>query len=42
MWDDDKYWLPHVLDNRRFIGTFFFDENDKVVEHKIDFVEKIE
>ena len=41
MWDDDEYWLPHVLEGKKFKATFHFDDNDKVVKHKIVFVESM-
>jgi 8-oxo-dGTP diphosphatase len=25
MWEDDRLWLPHVLDGRRFEGRYVFD-----------------
>lgn len=33
MWDADKYWMPLLLEDKRFVGTFRFDENDKTIEH---------
>ena len=42
MWDDDKYWLPHILGGKKLKAKFFFDENDKAVNHEIDLVEIIE
>lgn len=35
MWDDDKYWLPKVLDGQLLYGEFVFDENDKMQQHVI-------
>lgn len=26
MWDDDRYWFPHLLDGETFAGEFVFDE----------------
>ena len=36
MWDDDKYWLPAILDGKRVQATFVFRENngENVVEYK--------
>lgn len=34
MWDDDKYWLPEVLDGKKVYKRFYFDENSKVIKHK--------
>ncbi|WP_276300330.1 8-oxo-dGTP diphosphatase [Halorussus lipolyticus] len=27
MWDDDRYWMPHLLDGETFAGEFVFDED---------------
>jgi len=27
MWQDDEYWLPLVLGNKRFTGSFYFNED---------------
>ena len=35
MWDDDKYWLQHFLEGKKFNGQFFF-EGDTVVEHNLN------
>lgn len=29
MWQDDKYWLPFLLEDKSFRGTFYFDEEGK-------------
>ena len=45
MWDDDKYWLPLVLDGKRLQATFIFREKDgeNVVDYKdIKKVENLE
>lgn len=39
MWDDDKHWLPHILEGKRLKAKFFFDEDDKVVNQEIELVE---
>jgi len=41
MWDDDKYWLPHVLENRKLKAKFAFDKKDKIVEQVIEFMEEL-
>lgn len=41
MWDDDKYWLPHVLEGKKLKAKFFFDEKDKVKNHEIVFVKSM-
>jgi len=29
MWQDDKYWLPLLLEGKSFRGNFYFDEEGK-------------
>lgn len=37
MWDDDRYWLPLLLDGERFRGEFYFDEEgETVVEYDLE------
>ncbi len=36
MWDDDTYWLPSVLKGKKIRGEFMHDDNNKVVDHKIN------
>lgn len=33
MWQDDKYWLPEVLQGKKIKGTFVFDKADTMLEH---------
>jgi 8-oxo-dGTP pyrophosphatase MutT (NUDIX family) len=42
MWDDDKFWLPSVLDGKKLRADFFFDENQKIINKRIDFIETFE
>jgi 8-oxo-dGTP diphosphatase/2-hydroxy-dATP diphosphatase len=35
MWDDDKYWLPILLEGHNIDGYFLFDSNDKVIKKEI-------
>ena len=35
MWTDDRYWIPWMLDGRRFVGSFFF-EGDKMLAGKVE------
>ncbi len=42
MWDDDKYWLPHILQGKKLKAKFFFDEQDKVSKQEINLVEALE
>ncbi|MCU0642052.1 MAG: 8-oxo-dGTP diphosphatase [archaeon] len=36
MWDDDKYWLPLVLQGKKLAASFTFrnENNENLVEHK--------
>ena len=35
MWDDDKYWLPKVLEGQKIKANFAFDDDGKVIKQKI-------
>jgi ADP-ribose pyrophosphatase YjhB (NUDIX family) len=35
MWDDDPLWLPLVLKGKKLEAWFSFDDNSKVIAHKI-------
>lgn len=35
MWEDDKLWLPKVLDGKIVEGNFLFDENQKMLENEV-------
>ncbi len=40
MWDDDKYWLPLVLQGKKIRGHFTFsDDNSTVLHHQLEEVE---
>ncbi len=41
MWDDDKHWLPQVLENKKIRAKFTFGQDDKIVNQVINLVEKI-
>ena len=41
MWEDDKHWLPHVLDNKKLKAKFVFGKEDKIVEQVIELVKEI-
>ena len=35
MWEDDAYWLPHMLNGARFHGDFYYGKNDdRLVRHE--------
>lgn len=42
MWEDDKHWLPYVLENKKLRGKFVFDKEDKITEQVIELVEAVE
>lgn len=40
MWDDDRYWLPMILEGKKLIGEFIFEEdNKKLADYKINEVD---
>ncbi len=41
MWDDDRYWLPEVLNGKLITGNFVFDEHDSMTSHSIKIVEQL-
>ncbi|TSC94167.1 MAG: putative NUDIX hydrolase [Parcubacteria group bacterium Licking1014_1] len=41
MWDDDKYWLPHILSGKKLEADFIFKEGDIIDKHDIKIVEEI-
>ncbi len=39
MWDDDKFWLPHVLAGKTVNGHFFFKNKfDKISDYKLEVI----
>jgi len=37
MWDDDRYWLPLLLNGERFRGEFHFDsDGEEVLEYDLE------
>ncbi|HSH17773.1 MAG TPA: 8-oxo-dGTP diphosphatase [Candidatus Saccharimonadales bacterium] len=38
MWQDDRYWLPQVLQGKTVHGTFTFDEHDNMLDHDVQLV----
>lgn len=36
MWDDDRLWLPKVLNEEFVTASFEFDENQKLIEYTIN------
>ena len=41
MWDDDKYWLEQALSGKKLVGTFTFDDNDRMLTHKVTVTERL-
>lgn len=41
MWDDDRHWLPLLLQNKRFLGDFYFDTGDKLLNYRLEKVESM-
>jgi mutator protein MutT len=41
MWQDGKYWLPHILNGKKIYGKFSFDSQDNMLSHDIKTVEKV-
>ena len=35
MWEDDRYWLPLVLEERRFFGRWLFDD-DRLLDYRLE------
>ncbi|MDD2697002.1 MAG: 8-oxo-dGTP diphosphatase [Candidatus Pacebacteria bacterium] len=38
MWDDDKIWLPHVLEGKKLEADFIFREGEKIDRQNVRFV----
>ena len=41
MWDDDKFWLPHVLSGKKLEANFVFKEGDIIEKHNVKIVENL-
>lgn len=40
MWQDDRHWLPLLLESKKFEGTFHFDEDAKnLLSHEIKIID---
>jgi 8-oxo-dGTP pyrophosphatase MutT (NUDIX family) len=35
MWQDDRYWLPQVLEGQKLVGNYTFDEHDNMLTHDV-------
>ena len=38
MWDDDKIWLPHILEGKKLEADFMFREGEKIDKQNVRFV----
>jgi len=38
MWDDDKFWLPEILERKKLKAKFTFSEGEKVINQDIKIV----
>lgn len=36
MWDDDKYWMPYILEGKKLRAKFVFNKEDKIIEKVIN------
>jgi 8-oxo-dGTP pyrophosphatase MutT (NUDIX family) len=42
MWEDDKHWLPLLIDNKNFKGHFIYDEKgEKIIEYNLQILHKL-
>jgi 8-oxo-dGTP diphosphatase/2-hydroxy-dATP diphosphatase len=41
MWQDDIYWMPLFLEDKKFIGKFIFDDQDNILEKELNQVKEI-
>ena len=35
MWEGDKFWLPFLLKDENFSGTFSFDSDENLLRHEV-------
>ena len=38
MWDDDKFWLPQILQGKKLEADFVFKEGDKIENYNIEII----
>lgn len=38
MWPDDKYWIPLFLEDKKFLGKFVFEGQDKILDYKLEII----
>jgi len=42
MWRDDEYWMPFLLENKKFIGKFFFDKCQEIINYSLMEIDEFE
>lgn len=40
MWKDDLYWLPLLLAGKNFLGHFYFDDDENLLNYTLEEVKK--
>jgi hypothetical protein len=38
MWEDDQFWLPQVIDGKKLVCTFDFDDKDIMLNKIVNIV----
>jgi len=38
MWPDDKYWMPLLLQDKKFKGKFTFESKNKILDHNLEII----
>ncbi|MDP1884374.1 MAG: 8-oxo-dGTP diphosphatase [Candidatus Moranbacteria bacterium] len=41
MWPDDKFWMPLLIEGKKFQGRFIFAENGKIKKYTLKTADKI-
>jgi mutator protein MutT len=41
MWQDDPHWIPHVLEGKKIVGAFTFDQANNLLTHDVTHVETL-
>ena len=42
MWDDDKVWLPNILEGKKLKADFIFKEGEILSSQNVKIIEKLE
>lgn len=42
MWDDDKVWLPKILEGKKLKADFIFKEGEIISSHNVEVIEEFE